>query len=288
MRRPIMREIRQFDEDHLERRDGFVLAGWGIATILCVITAVASWRFVGAGRLPLFDIAELWTDRTTITGSITKPSTMPDQAPVGAVVQTRTPDLKFETDIDLLRKEIITLRRKTDKLQEQYDTLTRRIATSEASLNDVTGSINPMGEVDRPLKKSRIGDNPVVHVEKLPFDPSRFDDRTNTFETGKPAAADPPVMTTAPKTRFALDLGQHANEGDATAVYMRLRARHPEIFDGLDPLIRVGEKDGKPAVRLVVGPYENAAEAATICAAIMIAGDACKPTIHTGRILVMR
>jgi len=290
MRRPGKREFRQFDEEDLEGPDGFVLAGWGMAATLCVVAAIGTWQYIGTGYTRFIDLASLFSDPIEITGSIGKPSDKRQPMPEIAIVSPVESQDHLTVEIGVLRKEIIALRRNSQKLQKQNDGLTRRLAKIEESFGDITGSIAPDHRPKQsPIRMSTIGNDQPLVVKKMPLDTgaiTKYSDAPLPKVT-KSMVDDPP-MTAAPKSLFALDLGEHSTKQDVKRAWTMLSARHQDALKGVVPLIRASTSDGPPVYRLVAGPFDNAAEAADVCAVIKVAGSKCSPTLHLGRKLAMQ
>lgn len=77
------------------------------------------------------------------------------------------------------------------------------------------------------------------------------------------------------RTDFGIDLGLHASRSAAEEAWTGLRAARKDLPGQLISRI-VPEEDGK-GVRLYVGPYPNAADAAATCVHIADEGISCRP-----------
>ncbi|MBC2859515.1 SPOR domain-containing protein [Stappia sp. 28M-7] len=77
------------------------------------------------------------------------------------------------------------------------------------------------------------------------------------------------------RTDFGIDLGLHASQSAAEEAWTGLRAARKDLPAQLVSRI-VPEEDGK-GVRLYVGPYPNAADAAATCVHIADEGISCRP-----------
>lgn len=105
-------------------------------------------------------------------------------------------------------------------------------------------------------------------------------------ETPPPAAADGP----AARPEFAIDLGGSTTVGGLRALWEKTRARQLKHLGNLRPLISVreGVRPGSTELRLVAGPFSNAAAAARLCAALVVSGVPCQPAMFDGQRLAQR
>jgi len=106
-----------------------------------------------------------------------------------------------------------------------------------------------------------------------------------------PAVDDPvaPPVTGSIATEFAVDLGGEASIDGLRALWASMRGNHAPL-QGLRPLVSVrdGAKPGTVELRLVAGPFANAAAAARICAALTAKRVACQTTVFDGQRLGLR
>jgi hypothetical protein len=90
------------------------------------------------------------------------------------------------------------------------------------------------------------------------------------------------------RTEFAVDLGADASIEALRARWAKLRDH--SVLVELKPLVSV--RDGKPPgtaeLRLVAGPFANAADAARACAALAAAKIICQTTVFDGQRLARR
>ena len=91
------------------------------------------------------------------------------------------------------------------------------------------------------------------------------------------------------RTEFAIDLGGDTTIDGLRARWAALRGNHAVLAE-LRPLvsIRDGKAPGTTELRLVAGPFANAAAAARICAALAAAKVACQTTVFDGQRLALR
>jgi hypothetical protein len=103
------------------------------------------------------------------------------------------------------------------------------------------------------------------------------------------AIAAPPAAATVSQTEFAVDLGGETSIEGLRALWATLRGNHAAL-EGLRPLIHVrdGAKSGTVELRLVAGPFANAAGAARLCAALATKRVPCQTTTFEGQRLALR
>jgi hypothetical protein len=91
-------------------------------------------------------------------------------------------------------------------------------------------------------------------------------------------------------TDFGLDVGSDATVDGLRALWLSLRQRYPNFLASLRPVIAVREigKSGTVELRLVLGPFADAAAAARLCGTLTVAGQSCEPTVFDGQRLALR
>ena len=69
-----------------------------------------------------------------------------------------------------------------------------------------------------------------------------------------------------------------------------LRAAHPALFDGLQPLVSLKQnrRTSRTELHLVVGPYSNADAAAQFCDFVVPFHLACQPAMFDGSRLALQ
>jgi hypothetical protein len=95
-----------------------------------------------------------------------------------------------------------------------------------------------------------------------------------------PARSRPAIE--AERSAFGLDIGGAPSREAAKALWDYLKGGEAEFLAGLQPLARTG--DGEE-VRLILGPYADAADAAGACARLSRGGTACTTTLYAGESL---
>ena len=99
----------------------------------------------------------------------------------------------------------------------------------------------------------------------------------------------PAVEVAVPRTRFGVDLGTARSIDGLRALWRRVTAAHPSVFNDLRPVIGLKEHTGAAGVelRLVAGPLDDAARAAGICATVTASRQSCATTTFEGQQLAM-
>jgi hypothetical protein len=165
-----------------------------------------------------------------------------------------------------------------------------RLASVEHDMNDVTGS------VDREIAAS----NAARAVENGPSVSST----AATAALIPPAPPAPIVAGSAPATipadaavlatprtqQYGVDIGSGLTIVALRARWASLRAAHPDLLAGLQPIVSVREvaRANRVELRLVAGPFPQSAEAAQFCASLAAFGLFCQPTAYDGQRLALR
>lgn len=224
---------------------------------------------------------------------------------------------RSDTEIQLLRDRIDELTRALDLTKADTVSLGRRVSHIEDDLGSVTGSISTS---DRPAEAVAVAKTPAVtlpppagnvSLTQQPLDLQAVTAETVGDELAAPAGMPLPkpavtaklakseaaVTSDLPKdvvipttqTRFAIDLGRSGTLGEMAKRWAELADKHDDLLDGLTPLAAIGEDvDQQMEIRLVAGPFDNAADAAARCAAFYGTGLICRPAVYQGQRLVPR
>jgi hypothetical protein len=104
----------------------------------------------------------------------------------------------------------------------------------------------------------------------------------------QPGAVPAPNLA-AVEVEFAVDLGGETSMQGLRALWASLRGNHAAL-QNLRPLVSVrdGAQPGTVELRLVAGPFANAAAAARVCAALAGKRVACATTVFDGQRLGLR
>lgn len=88
---------------------------------------------------------------------------------------------------------------------------------------------------------------------------------------------------------FAVELGTTLRLTDADGLWASLLDQHGDLLDQLDPRVMVQEAgDGSLELRLVAGPFANAADAILLCSRLRDRGQICRNTLFDGQRLSSR
>jgi hypothetical protein len=176
-------------------------------------------------------------------------------------------------------------RRLTDavrSLATDDDRIKTRLTVVEHNMDDVTGSISQ--QIKLAKAATRVDDGPTVLATA-----------TASTATAIPAA---PPDTVAPfaappaqaETEYGVDIGSGLTLQALRVRWLALRSAHPELFEGLEPIVSIKETVHTKGIelRLVVGPFAHAAAAGELCASLGQFGLFCQPTIYDGQRLAQR
>jgi hypothetical protein len=164
-----------------------------------------------------------------------------------------------------------------------------RLASVEQDVNDVTGSVGK--QIEAADAARRADDGPTVAATAA-----------LTAVMVKPAAVAPVVFAgTSPTSadaalppsshgQYGVDIGSGLTIPALRTRWETLRSAHPQLFEGLQPIVSVKEipRANRVELRLVVGPLAQPAAATQLCAALTSFGLFCQPTIFDGQRLALR
>ena len=173
-------------------------------------------------------------------------------------------------------------------LASNDEQLRGRVAAVEHDLDDVTGSIRQVAAVS---EARRADDGPTVSAIAAA-----------TASAAAPISTPPPPPTAAmqpteaatpaapPPTQYGVDIGSGLTLQALRARWQSLRAAHPALLEGMQPIVRVGEmpRGGKIELRLVVGPLAQPGAATQLCSALTMFGMFCQPAVYDGQHLALK
>lgn len=220
------------------------------------------------------------------------------------------PDLR--DDLGRMSNEITRLRSETRLLALEKEALQVKIAALENEIGPVTGSLpdarraepEPVTEL-LPVADIRPDAAPAhpaapretvdVGFAPLPLD-VRSDDAAATppeeaiqadlARMAHPAARALP--TEISRTRFAVEIGAADTMAGLRELWRRLSRENRPLIGALDPAVALTEQDGTLRLRLLAGPFANAADAIQLCAVLVRRGVDCRAVPSEGQQLVMQ
>jgi hypothetical protein len=182
------------------------------------------------------------------------------------------------------------------------DHLKARLASVEQDLNDVTGSIGKQIEAVQTADASRrVEDGPSIAATAsvstmlpavllptaiaFPPGPAPFPAQLAANQPAADAAAVTPT-----RMAYGVDIGSGLTIQALRTRWAAIRLAHPEVLDGLEPILSVREipRATHVELRLVAGPLPDAAAATQLCASLMPLGLFCQPALYDGQHLAVR
>jgi hypothetical protein len=229
------------------------LAAWGATAACALLIAVLATRGAVVARHGPAVVAA--------AGGSSTPLTPPRQV---AAPASRPSDSPLETQ---------QLSASVRELVVEDDALKSRLAAVERTMDDVTGSLN-RNAIAKPAAPSGI---PLWPDIQPPMPPSK----------AAIAAVLAPGMPIP--TEYAVDIGSALSIPTLRARWADLRSAHPDLFDGLRPVVTLKQmsRPNRLELRLVVGPLASAEDAAKLCADLMPYRLFCRPTLFGGQYLAL-
>ena len=277
-------------------RSGAVLVGWGFAASMALLVAVSAYQNRAPDPFGQPYAAMVLPDRGSIetTASIKNRPSRPTEFSVFSdptPVDGRRPG-RFEAEIETLRHEIVALRRSAEVLRRQNDVMSDRLAEIEGGTR--TSSQTPRSEsYQTPHRFARASkatrQRPASNAPTRRIAAANGSDPIITGSIG--GRKTPAIMaeaTSAPRTKFAIDLGTYGTLAEVAGAWHAMRETESRIIGNLLPLAAVAQEDKRMVAHLVAGPFDNAAEAASTCARLEKRRIACEPTLFNGQPLPAR
>lgn len=316
------------------------LAGWGMVAISSFVVAFMALQFSeykGDSR-----VAALPTENPPLyTGSI-KANSKPEIGIMqrGAPSSSVTKTAELSTDVDLLRNELIALRRTVSVIRESRNQMAIRLSAVERRAQGFSTTI----------AKTKLGQKPVIPSDPTPIQanseprrneippippipmaapaskalktkqamikaaPKFVTPELKTTKAEKPEKPKKTVSKTprkiktdpittasigkketktkavveAERTNFGVDLGGYSSLATLNKGWSDMKQKQKQLLGNLAPRASLSDKNGRLEVRLVAGPFNNAAHAITLCAQLQAKGRRCQPTLFVGQPVVIR
>ena len=165
-----------------------------------------------------------------------------------------------------------------------------RLAVVEHDMDDVTGSIGK--ELEAATAARRFDDGPTItNTATVTASLMPAAVPPPMFVASSPAMAQSPAdAAKAAKSGYGVDIGSGLTILALRERWQTLRSAHPQLFAGLEPIVSVKDmaRANRVELRLVVGPFTEAAAAERLCASLTPVGLFCQPTIYDGQHLALR
>lgn len=122
---------------------------------------------------------------------------------------------------------------------------------------------------------------PVRQTEAKPADAAASVNVTpDPIITGSTGANDGPVIS---QTLFAIDLGTYRTMAALDTGWQKAKQDHAGLLGELNALANVDDGQNGVELRLLAGPFRNAADAASYCARLVSQGRNCQPSLYIGQ-----
>ena len=184
-------------------------------------------------------------------------------------------------------------------LAEDHERLIKRVAAVERDVDDMTGSITREIEAVKAASASASPSWPSDSTASLtqaevasliapPVPPTGVALLLPPKPATQAAGAPQPNAEASPSSEatYGADVGGALSFKSLHAHWAALRSAHPQLFDGLRPAVTLREatRSSRTELRLVIGPFANAAAAAQLCVTLAAFRQPCQPTMFDGRL----
>ena len=171
-------------------------------------------------------------------------------------------------------------------LASNDEQLRSRVNAVEHDLDDVTGSIRQVAAVSE-TKHADDGPTLAATAAMTASAPVALD---HAPPPPGFAAADTAQPAGPPTTQYGVDIGSGLTLQALRARWQTLRAAHPALLEGMQPIVRVSETPhgSRIELRLVVGPLAQPGAATQLCSALTMFGMFCQPSVYDGQHLALR
>ena len=258
------------------------LAGWGVAATAALLFAlIAANSSSGRERLS----AAL----ADVSGARAAEAARAEAAQAAQLARIAATEGETRRLIEMVRS-----------LAGDRERLMTRIAMLERNLEDVTGTIQRQAAIAPPAAAPPPSAPPAGSPPAITVAPP-------AAPTSEPAAAPPPPEPTnrlasvgppgglpnleAIEARPAagVDIGGAGNFDALRSLWSTIAAAHPDLFEGLHPVVTVRENSRSRAadLRIVVGPLTDVESASRICTTLAAAKRYCRMVAFEGHPLTL-
>ncbi len=184
-------------------------------------------------------------------------------------------------------------------LKDNDEQINSRLAAVEHDMDDFTGSITK--QIKAADASRHVEDGPSVVATAaasasmlgpadIPSAAAPASVPVPMPAPGSAKAAEESALPPLPRTAFGVDIGSGLTLQALRMRWAAVRTAHPQLFEGLEPIISVREvpRSNKIELRLVAGPIAQPGTAAQLCAQLAALGLYCQPTIYDGQHLALR
>jgi len=184
-----------------------------------------------------------------------------------------------------MRSEIDQLKGSLEAANKENSALKAHIKTLESAFGPPTAALPRQSEQPVPSTMEKEADSRSAPAPKVAI--TLLDMPTDGFAVEFPEAPLPIAGQSSPKrTLFAIELASGLKATALDARWSELKRRHPKLLDKLQPRsvkTKPGARGNGESHKLVVGPFNNAAAAARLCARLNAAGGKCEGTVFSGK-----
>lgn len=146
---------------------------------------------------------------------------------------------------------------------------------------EIVVSDNKADRAIREIDIARVSgaDEPIVIPVPLP---------ANAPVGNEPVVAVPVPAANVSVTEFGLELAPTTSVSEGRAIWSSLLQQFPQHLAGLDPRIAIKDADnGGIELRLVAGPFRNAAAVSDLCVRLISDGQRCTTAVYDGQRITM-
>jgi hypothetical protein len=184
-------------------------------------------------------------------------------------------------------------------LAADRDQLMTRLATLEHNLDDVTGSVARQIEAAKASTASASWPNDQPPVPATPGTIASVVAPVVPAPAGlaSPPPSSSPIIAAADATplaalpsEYGVDIGSALSIQALHARWAGIRSAHPQLFEGLKPVVTLKEipRSKRVELRLMVGPFPSAEAAGQLCASLVAFRLPCQPTSFDGQHLALQ
>jgi hypothetical protein len=244
---------------------------WGLAAMAALGVAALSSRDDGAAQ-----------KAAALLASFTAPAVPPAPKfdPEAASRQLAQGVRTLVDDRDRLASRLNAIER---EMRDTNGATKQQIEAAKAEAIKIAKQAPPWPESAPPVPMT-LADVAVMVKRVSPAPSEAADAPAATPAVASTAEPGPPETTASVGQSYGVDLGTAATLKTLHQRWASLRAGHPQLFDGVQPMVSIKEnpRTGRTELHLVIGPYASAETASQFCDFVMPFRLNCQPTMFDG------
>ncbi len=252
------------------------IGSWGVVTAGALLVVVLTSRSeVGSQRIAMM-LSGGQRQAAAPVAAQPRVAALPQVAASAVDVQTETRKLadavrSLAADRDQIKSRLAAVEQDVHEMSDVTGSISRQIAATVGVRHGADGGPTAAATAAASVSLAPVATAaPAVSGAPLP-----------SGDFAGPAT--PPAPAASPPTQYGVDIGSGLTIEQLRARWLSIYTAHPQLFDGMKPIVSVKEvaRGNRVELRLVAGPIAQVAAATRLCASLAAFGLFCQPTLRS-------